>query len=118
MLVAIAIPVFTQQLEKAREGTDLSNIRSAYAEAAFVVLNGTTNAHTSSVTGGAITPTADANGNITSVTIASFPIAQTVGGWIIDTSNVAGYKSLGADWQPTKGNEPLQSSLLLAQMVS
>ena len=32
MLVAIAIPVFTSQLEKSRETTDLANIRSAYAE--------------------------------------------------------------------------------------
>lgn len=33
VLVAIAIPVFTQQLERSREATDLANIRSAYAEA-------------------------------------------------------------------------------------
>ena len=32
VLVAIAIPVFTTQLEKAREATDLANVRSAYAE--------------------------------------------------------------------------------------
>lgn len=32
VLVAIAIPVFTSQLEKAREGVDAANIRSAYAE--------------------------------------------------------------------------------------
>ena len=31
VLVAIAIPVFTTQLEKSREATDLANIRSAYA---------------------------------------------------------------------------------------
>ena len=31
-MVAIAIPVFTTQLEKSREATDLANIRSAYAE--------------------------------------------------------------------------------------
>ena len=31
VLVAIAIPVFTSQLEKAREATDAANIRSAYA---------------------------------------------------------------------------------------
>ena len=33
VLVAIAIPVFTTQLERSREATDLSNIRAAYAEA-------------------------------------------------------------------------------------
>ncbi len=32
VLVAIAIPVFSAQLEKSREATDLANIRSAYAE--------------------------------------------------------------------------------------
>ena len=32
VLVAIAIPVFTAQLEKAREATDAANLRSAYAE--------------------------------------------------------------------------------------
>ena len=32
VLVAIAIPIFTAQLEKARESTDAANIRSAYAE--------------------------------------------------------------------------------------
>ena len=31
ILVAISIPIFTSQLEKAREATDLANIRSAYA---------------------------------------------------------------------------------------
>lgn len=38
VLVAIAIPVFTSQLEKAREATDLANIRAAYAEATVEVL--------------------------------------------------------------------------------
>ena len=32
MLVAVSIPIFTSQLEKAREATDLANIRAAYAE--------------------------------------------------------------------------------------
>ena len=32
VLVAIAIPVFTTQLEKSREATDASNIRAAFAE--------------------------------------------------------------------------------------
>lgn len=34
VLVAISIPIFTAQLEKAREATDLANIRSAYATVA------------------------------------------------------------------------------------
>lgn len=31
VLVAVAIPVFTNQLEKSRESTDLANVRAAYA---------------------------------------------------------------------------------------
>jgi type IV pilus assembly protein PilA len=30
VLVAISIPIFTAQLEKSREATDLANLRSAY----------------------------------------------------------------------------------------
>ena len=32
VLVAISIPIFTSQLEKAREATDAANLRAAYAE--------------------------------------------------------------------------------------
>lgn len=42
VLVAIAIPVFNSQLEKAREGVDLANVRSAYAEAKTAALGGAT----------------------------------------------------------------------------
>ncbi len=38
VLVAIAIPVFTSQLEKAREATDMANVRSAYAAAVIEFL--------------------------------------------------------------------------------
>lgn len=34
VLVAVSIPIFTSQLEKSKEATDLANIRAAYAEAA------------------------------------------------------------------------------------
>lgn len=40
VLVGVAIPVFTSQLEKSREAVDLSNIRSAYAECTTAVLTG------------------------------------------------------------------------------
>ena len=39
ILVAIAIPTFTKQLEKAREAADIANIRSAYSEAMVKYLN-------------------------------------------------------------------------------
>ena len=38
VLVAIAIPVFTGQLEKAREAADMANIRATYAEACLAAL--------------------------------------------------------------------------------
>ena len=38
VLVAISIPIFSSQLEKAREATDLANVRSAYAEVAASAL--------------------------------------------------------------------------------
>ena len=41
VLVAIAIPIFTTQLEKSREATDQANVRSAYAD---VMANYLTNA--------------------------------------------------------------------------
>ena len=40
VLVAIAIPIFTSQLERSREATDLSNIRSYYAEINSALLVG------------------------------------------------------------------------------
>ncbi len=39
VLVAIAIPVFTSQLEKAREATDAANLRAAYAEISAKILS-------------------------------------------------------------------------------
>ena len=42
VLVAIAIPIFTSQLEKARDSADAANLRAQYAETATKVLeNGT-----------------------------------------------------------------------------
>ena len=40
ILIAIAIPVFSGQLEKARETTDAANIRAAYAEVMVGFLDG------------------------------------------------------------------------------
>ena len=38
VLVAIAIPIFTSQLEKAKESTDAANLRALYAETATQAL--------------------------------------------------------------------------------
>ena len=63
VLVAIAIPVFTSQLERSREATDLANIRAAYAEAVSDYL---------------------ANGATASATAQVTDIKQQSSGWLID----------------------------------
>ncbi len=40
VLVAISIPIFTSQLEKAREATDAANLRAKYAEVMTCALTG------------------------------------------------------------------------------
>ena len=44
ILIAIAIPIFTNQLERANEATDAANLRSAYATASASVLTENTKA--------------------------------------------------------------------------
>ena len=43
VLVAISIPIFSSQLEKSREATDLANVRAAYAEIMAEANTGDTN---------------------------------------------------------------------------
>ena len=59
VLVAIAIPIFSAQLEKSREATDIANTRSLYAEVVAAAL------------------TQDAPANI----VASFSLKQQVDDW-------------------------------------
>ena len=49
VLVAIAIPVFSSQLEKSREATDAANIRAAYAEIMALAISDTTTTETREV---------------------------------------------------------------------
>ena len=49
VLVAISIPIFSAQLEKAKEATDMANIRSAYAEVVAAYLGDSTKEHKISV---------------------------------------------------------------------
>ncbi len=53
VLVAIAIPVFTTQLEKSRETTDIANLRSAYGAAVVYAMTN------SNVTDGEYDPKTD-----------------------------------------------------------
>lgn len=59
VLVAISIPVFTTQLEKSREATDLANARSAYAEVMVTALTGEASSTNVTVTDTSITATVE-----------------------------------------------------------
>ncbi len=75
VLVAIAIPIFTSQLEKAREATDLANIRAAYAEVASDYLTDNA-AHSVSVD---LTQTDDkwtTTGNVAGVDVSKIQISN------------------------------------------
>lgn len=73
VLVAVSIPIFTGQLEKARQATTAANLRSAYAEAAAVLTyDGKT------TTGSATVTPATAEGKTTySVTVTGVDIEST-----------------------------------------
>lgn len=76
MLVAIAIPVFTAQLEKSRDAVSVSNIRAAYAEAASTVLT----ANGKAITMGNATTAKAADGKQT-VTVSGVVLKGQVEGW-------------------------------------
>ena len=88
VLVAISIPIFTSQLEKAREATDAANLRSAYAEIAACAITGD-NLNSKQ---DAVNISKDNNGNITTIT-AEVKCAQKQTGWqdtsITDIGGVA-----------------------------
>ena len=76
MLVAIAIPLFTSQLEKSKEATDQSNIRAAYAEVMAAALTDTAATHDATLTN--ITRTGDAGSYVWTATAN---LKQSVDGW-------------------------------------
>lgn len=85
VLVAIAIPVFTNQLEKAREATDEANIRSAYAEVMACALTDAPN-NTNKVT-----RTDNADGSVT--WSKHVDAVQKQAKWVSgDTVEIAGQK--------------------------
>ena len=92
VLVAISIPIFTGQLEKAREATDLANIRSAYAECTTAVLTGEKDDD--------VKPGTEAGSYTKEV-----KISQTKAGWLDSNKDVelAGEKISEFTWKPTEG---------------
>lgn len=108
VLTAIAIPVFTSQLEKAREATDLSNIRGYYGEITPALLTGDllNEDDTITVSGHQATLTTDLpreEGDEFTVTVEGVAIQQRQNGWQTRGSEVAGITVGGddagvADW--------------------
>lgn len=91
VLVAISIPIFTSQLEKAREATDLANIRSAYAECTTAVLTGEADDGVTPKTDGAYSKNVE--------------ISQTKANWLDSNKDVklAGKAVSSFSWQPADG---------------
>ncbi len=78
VLIAIAIPIFTSQLENARDATSVANIRSAYAEAQAAYL--TQNAGNANTTINWVDN--KAKGTIESIDVANVQIeSQQANGW-------------------------------------
>lgn len=71
VLVAVSIPIFTGQLEKARQATTAANLRAAYAEAATAVLT-----YDDGAQDGSASVTANDNGTYT-VAVANVNIEAT-----------------------------------------
>ena len=106
VLVAIAIPIFTSQLEKSRESTDAANVRDYYSEISTALLTGElTNAVSSksqTLVGNNLTATISGyTASITksdtfTVTVANYNTVQQQNGWQGGAPNVAGVTL--SDW--------------------
>ena len=84
VLVAISIPIFTAQLEKSREATDLANIRSAYAEVMAAAL---TDTGTTSDPSGDVTREGDDGSYVWTATV---DLKQAQDGWQGSADNIGG----------------------------
>ena len=105
VLVAIAIPIFTSQLEKSRESTDAANIRDYYAEISTQLLvdpaftdnaNVTGQHATITLSGGKTATYATVAGTGFTVTVADVASNQTQKEWQIGDIVVGGYKVAAA----------------------
>ena len=93
VLVAVAIPVFTAQLEKSREAADAANIRTAYAAvqtAALMQDDATTFAQNDTENAKFTTKGSVAGGDL--VYVATITLGQTQKDWQTAPLVVGGYK--------------------------
>ena len=79
VLIAIAIPVFTSQLENSREAADAANLRSAYAEvAAKYLTDGASGASNSKTVTAAQMQDSWQNDTIKNGNIGDIPVSSSV----------------------------------------
>ena len=119
VLTAIAIPVFTNQLEKSREAVDISNARSYYAEISSAILTGDLkDANDTTTVGGrysakltaALPTTADGETTV-EVTV---PRQQSVDKWQ-SASEIAGVAiAVGSDFPVTADNVKITYTFKMA----
>ena len=91
VLVAIAIPIFNSQLEKARESTDVANARDYYAEISVGMLDGSLLPGGTMKVAGGLTATRAADPDLSSATTGTFTVsvaATTVNQKIFSTWNM------------------------------
>ena len=88
VLTAVAIPVFTAQLEKSRDATSVANIRSAYAEAQASYLSEVSS-------NGSVTINKDATSNkVSTIAVKDVKFQGAQPGW---SDLLAGLPN-GVDW--------------------
>lgn len=90
VLVAISIPIFTSQLEKSRESTDLANVRAAYAEVM-----------TAALSEDIVSPYYDASAKKWSIIVN---LKQKKDGWSIKTPITIGSVTSGTDGDTNSEN--------------
>ena len=95
VLVAISIPIFTSQLEKAREATDLANIRSAYAECSAAVLTDTKASDNTDAAKGVVV-TVDGTSKVVTAK-RDVKLTQQVAGWTDTNGDDVAGKDISGD---------------------
>ena len=102
VLVAISIPIFTTQLEKAREATDEANLRSLYAETVAAVLIEDTSASTT-IPGAKLKVTKDKDTGVVTGT-ATLPLKQQKAGLEggVKSVNIGGVNIRADQFGPNK----------------
>lgn len=88
VLVAISIPIFTSQLEKAREATDMANTRAAYAEVMAAAVSGDQIGGDKAEGSYTIKKTTGAEGSY--VYSATIPCKQKQDGWQSSVDSIGG----------------------------